>query len=108
MLKANPNKLSFGSPGIGTSVHMSGELFKSLTCGEKRIVEQNYSNIFTAIAAAQEKHIDEIAAADVLLTQEVQWCQGWEQMLFKLVSDARMTVSMAASQMAGFAVMVKF
>ena len=30
-LKANPNKLSFGSPGIGTSVHMSGELFKSMT-----------------------------------------------------------------------------
>lgn len=28
---ANPNKLSFGSPGIGTSVHVSGELFKSLT-----------------------------------------------------------------------------
>jgi tripartite-type tricarboxylate transporter receptor subunit TctC len=30
-LKANPNKLSFGSPGIGSSVHVSGEFFKSLT-----------------------------------------------------------------------------
>ena len=30
-MKANPNKLSFGSPGIGTSVHMSGELFKAMT-----------------------------------------------------------------------------
>lgn len=30
-LKANPGKLSFGSPGIGTSVHVSGELFKSMT-----------------------------------------------------------------------------
>ena len=30
-LKANPNKASFGSPGIGTSVHVSGELFKSMT-----------------------------------------------------------------------------
>ena len=30
-MKANPNKISFGSPGIGTSVHVSGELFKSLT-----------------------------------------------------------------------------
>jgi tripartite-type tricarboxylate transporter receptor subunit TctC len=28
--KANPDKLSFGSPGIGTSVHVSGELFKSM------------------------------------------------------------------------------
>jgi tripartite-type tricarboxylate transporter receptor subunit TctC len=30
-MKANPNKLSFGSPGIGTSIHISGELFKSMT-----------------------------------------------------------------------------
>ena len=30
-MKANPNKLSYGSPGIGSSVHVSGELFKSLT-----------------------------------------------------------------------------
>jgi tripartite-type tricarboxylate transporter receptor subunit TctC len=28
--KANPNKLNFGSPGIGTSVHLAGELFKSM------------------------------------------------------------------------------
>jgi tripartite-type tricarboxylate transporter receptor subunit TctC len=30
-MKANPNKLSYASPGIGTSVHMSGELFKSMS-----------------------------------------------------------------------------
>jgi tripartite-type tricarboxylate transporter receptor subunit TctC len=30
-MKANPNKLNFGSPGIGTSVHVSGELFKAMT-----------------------------------------------------------------------------
>ena len=30
-MKVNPDKLSFGSPGIGTSVHVSGELFKSMT-----------------------------------------------------------------------------
>ena len=30
-MKANPDKLSFGSPGIGSSVHVSGELFKTLT-----------------------------------------------------------------------------
>jgi tripartite-type tricarboxylate transporter receptor subunit TctC len=28
--KANPNKLNFGSPGIGTSQHLAGELFKSM------------------------------------------------------------------------------
>jgi tripartite-type tricarboxylate transporter receptor subunit TctC len=28
--KANPHKLNFGSPGIGTSVHLAGELFKSM------------------------------------------------------------------------------
>jgi tripartite-type tricarboxylate transporter receptor subunit TctC len=30
-LKANPNKLTFGSAGNGTSQHMSGELFKTMT-----------------------------------------------------------------------------
>lgn len=29
--KAHPDKLSFGSPGIGTSIHVSGELFKTMT-----------------------------------------------------------------------------
>ncbi len=29
--KANPGKLSFGSSGVGTSVHLSGELFKKMT-----------------------------------------------------------------------------
>jgi tripartite-type tricarboxylate transporter receptor subunit TctC len=28
--RANPNKLNFGSPGVGTSVHLAGELFKSM------------------------------------------------------------------------------
>lgn len=30
-LKANPTKVSYGSPGIGTSIHVSAELFKTLT-----------------------------------------------------------------------------
>lgn len=29
--KANPGKLSFASPGVGTSVHLSGEIFKAMT-----------------------------------------------------------------------------
>jgi len=29
LLKANPGKYSFGSPGAGTAVHLSGELFKA-------------------------------------------------------------------------------
>jgi tripartite-type tricarboxylate transporter receptor subunit TctC len=29
--RANPGKLAFGSPGIGTSVHLSGEMFKQAT-----------------------------------------------------------------------------
>ena len=31
LLKANPNKYSFGSAGNGTSQHMSGEMFKAMT-----------------------------------------------------------------------------
>ena len=29
--RANPNRLSYGSPGIGTSIHVSGELFRTMT-----------------------------------------------------------------------------
>ena len=29
--RANPDKLSFGSPGIGSSIHISGELMKTMT-----------------------------------------------------------------------------
>ena len=29
--KANPGKLNFASPGIGTGIHMAGELFKLMT-----------------------------------------------------------------------------
>jgi tripartite-type tricarboxylate transporter receptor subunit TctC len=29
--KANPGKINFASPGIGSSIHMSGELFKMMT-----------------------------------------------------------------------------
>ena len=29
--KANPGKLSYGSPGVGTLMHLTGELFKALT-----------------------------------------------------------------------------
>src|SRR6266511_4046923 len=29
--KANPGKISYGSGGVGTSVHLSGELFKRMT-----------------------------------------------------------------------------
>jgi len=29
--KANPGKINFASPGIGTTVHLSGELFKMMT-----------------------------------------------------------------------------
>jgi tripartite-type tricarboxylate transporter receptor subunit TctC len=31
LAKAKPNELTFGSSGIGTSLHMSGELFKEMT-----------------------------------------------------------------------------
>jgi tripartite-type tricarboxylate transporter receptor subunit TctC len=31
LAKAKPNQLTFGSSGVGTSLHMSGELFKEMT-----------------------------------------------------------------------------
>ena len=34
LAKAKPNQLTFGSSGVGTSLHMSGELFKEIKAGE--------------------------------------------------------------------------
>jgi tripartite-type tricarboxylate transporter receptor subunit TctC len=39
--KANPGRLSYGSPGVGTMTHLAGELFKSLT-GTNDIVHVPY------------------------------------------------------------------
>ena len=45
--KANPGKLSYGSPGIGTSQHLSGELFKKMT--GTQIVHVPYKGVQEAI-----------------------------------------------------------
>ena len=47
--KANPGKLSYGSPGVGTLNHLTGELLKSLT-GAPDIVHVPYRGAGPAIA----------------------------------------------------------
>ncbi|HSJ41474.1 MAG TPA: tripartite tricarboxylate transporter substrate binding protein [Xanthobacteraceae bacterium] len=55
--KANPGKLSFGSQGIGTASHLTGELFMTLT-GTKLVhvpYKGNTSNVLTDVVAG---HVD--------------------------------------------------
>ena len=46
--KANPGKLSYGSPGVGTSPHLSMELFKSIT--GTNVVHIAYKGAMPALA----------------------------------------------------------
>jgi tripartite-type tricarboxylate transporter receptor subunit TctC len=54
--KANPGKLSYGHPGIGSTNHLTGELFKSLT-GTPEIVQVPYRGAGPAIADLISGHI---------------------------------------------------
>lgn len=55
--RANPKKVNFGSPGIGSSVHLAGELFKSMAGID--IVHIPYKGAAPALAglAANDIHI---------------------------------------------------
>jgi len=54
--KANPGKLSYGHVGIGSTNHLTGELFKSLT-GTPEIVQVPYRGAGPAIADLISGHI---------------------------------------------------
>jgi tripartite-type tricarboxylate transporter receptor subunit TctC len=54
--KANPGKLSYGSAGVGSFNHLTGELFKSLT-GLAGIVHVPYKGAGPALADAVSGHI---------------------------------------------------
>ncbi|MDO8441111.1 MAG: tripartite tricarboxylate transporter substrate binding protein [Polaromonas sp.] len=53
--KANPKKLNFGSPGIGSSVHLAGELFKSMA--DIDIVHVPYKGASPALAGLMANDI---------------------------------------------------
>jgi len=53
-LKANPGKASFGSSGNGTSIHLAGELFKSVTATEmQHIPYKGSSQVITALLGGE-------------------------------------------------------
>lgn len=56
LAKANPNKFNFGSGGIGSAGHLSGELFKSMTGIEMAHVP--YKGIGPALADLLGGHLD--------------------------------------------------
>lgn len=53
--RANPKKINFGSPGIGSSVHLAGELFKSMAGIE--IVHVPYRGASLALAGLMANDI---------------------------------------------------
>ncbi len=53
--KANPHKINFGSPGIGSSVHLAGELFKSMAAID--IVHVAYKGASPALAGLMANDI---------------------------------------------------
>ena len=78
LLKANPNKYSFGSAGNGTSQHISGELFQSMTGTKMQhipykgsgpmipdllagTVAMSFENITTAYPPAQSGRVKALA-----------------------------------------------
>jgi len=54
--KANPDKLTYGSSGVGTSSHLATELFKSLT-GATGIIEVPYKGVGQALSDVISGHI---------------------------------------------------
>jgi tripartite-type tricarboxylate transporter receptor subunit TctC len=60
--KANPGKLSYGSAGVGSLNHLTGELFKSLT-GTPEIVHVPYRGAGPAIADLVSGQVPVIVAA---------------------------------------------
>jgi tripartite-type tricarboxylate transporter receptor subunit TctC len=55
-IKANPGKLSYGSPGAGTFTHLAGEIFKQST-GIKDLVHVPYKGAGPGIADLVSGHI---------------------------------------------------
>jgi len=59
-IKANPGKLSYGSPGAGTFTHLAGEIFKQST-GIKDLVHVPYKGAGPGIADLVSGHIPMMA-----------------------------------------------
>jgi tripartite-type tricarboxylate transporter receptor subunit TctC len=63
--KANPGKINMGSPGVGTSPHMAGELFKSMTGVEMaHVAYRGSAQVITDLLGGQiQVYFAPIAAA---------------------------------------------
>jgi tripartite-type tricarboxylate transporter receptor subunit TctC len=84
--KANPGKFSFGSQGIGTASHLTGELFMTLT-GTKLVhvpYKGNTSNVLTDVIAG---HVD-LSFIQFSAVHELQ--QGGKLRVLAVATDKRM------------------
>jgi len=85
--KANPGKLSYSSPGVGSMGHLAGELFKSLT-GTNDIVHVPYKGAGPAVAGLISGQI--LMAAVGVTGQVLEWHQAGKLRILAVATPARL------------------
>jgi len=84
--KANPGKLSYSSPGVGTTGHLAGELFKSLTGTD--IVHVPYKGAGPAISGLIGGQV--LMAGAGITGQVLQWHQEGKLRIVAVATPARL------------------
>jgi tripartite-type tricarboxylate transporter receptor subunit TctC len=86
LARRNPGKLNFGSGGVGTSVHLTVELIKSLTA--VNMVHVPYKGTILALGALVAGEIDMVVAS---MTPVVALAQGGRLRPLAILSETRGT-----------------
>jgi tripartite-type tricarboxylate transporter receptor subunit TctC len=103
--KANPGKLSYGHPGVGSLNHLTGELFKSLA-GTPEIVQVPYKGAGPAIADVISGQIPITIAA--VTGQLIDFHQTGKLRVLAVTSPYRLTATpeLPTAVEAGFPAMI--
>ncbi len=89
-VKANPGKLSYGTPGAGTMNHLSGEMFKSLT-GIKDLPHVPYRGAGPAMADLIAGQIPIVVPA--MTNQVLEFHRTGRLRLLAITNAARLTMA---------------
>ena len=89
-MKANPGKLSYGTPGAGTMNHLSGEMFKSLT-GIKDLPHVPYRGAGPAMADLIAGQIPIVVPA--MTNQVLEFHRTGRLRLLAITNPARLTMA---------------
>jgi tripartite-type tricarboxylate transporter receptor subunit TctC len=89
-VKANPGKVSYGSPGAGTLAHLAGELFKSLT-GITDLPHVPYRGAGPALADLIGGQVPMIVSA--MTSQVVEFHRAGKLRLLAVTNPTRFTIA---------------